>query len=102
MGDILLNDNNKRDERRKRERERERERERKREAYNCHKTIYHLSEASGVVTMVVLLIAAAVVGKVRVILNLAKINTAASCTWQGRNDGGGGGRDTGRGVVREV
>ena len=33
------------------------------------------------------------------ILNLAKINTAASCTWQGRNDGGG---DTGRGVVREV
>ena len=35
-------------------------------------------------------------GKVRVILNLAKINTAASCTWQGRNDGGGGG-DTGRG-----
>ena len=45
-------------------------------------------------------------GKVRVILNLAKINTAASCTWQGRNDGGGGGGgaggDTGRGVVREV
>ena len=41
--------------------------------------------------MVVLLIAAAVVGKVRVILNLAKINTAASCTWQGRNDVGGGG-----------
>ena len=30
-------------------------------------------------------------GKVRVILNLAKINTTASCTWQGRNDGGGGG-----------
>ena len=27
--------------------------------------------------------------KVRVILNLAKINTAASCTWQGRNDVGG-------------
>ena len=51
--------------------------------------------------LVVLLIAAAVVGKVRVILNLTKINTAASCTWQGRNDGGGGG-DTGRGVVREV
>ena len=38
-------------------------------------------------------------GKVRVILNLAKINTDASCMWQGRNDGGGG--DTGRGVVRE-
>ena len=34
-------------------------------------------------------IAAAVVGKVRVILNLTKINTAASCIWQGRNDGGG-------------
>ena len=50
-------------------------------------------------TMVVLLIA---VGKVRVILNLAKINTAANCTWQGRNDGWGGGGDTGRGVVREV
>ena len=36
------------------------------------------------------------------ILNLTKINTTASCMWQGRNDGGGGGGDTGRGVVREV
>ena len=34
-------------------------------------------------------------GKVRVILNLAKINTAASCTWQGRNDVGGGYRERG-------
>ena len=38
-------------------------------------------------------------GKVRVILNLAKINTAASCTWQGRNDVGGIQEE---GVVREV
>ena len=31
------------------------------------------------------------------ILNLTKINTAASCTWQGRNDGGGGGEIQGEG-----
>ena len=39
-------------------------------------------------------------GKVRVTLNLAKINTAASCTWQGRNDGGGGERYRERGSER--